>query len=99
MASYTKTLSSLLNTTVSGPGTPLRVQTQYASPVYQGVVHVVALVSNDTIQIQASNDGNDWYDIGASFNAPEMATVDAAVGYIRAVKTGTQAKAVVNYWG
>ncbi len=99
MASYTKTTRVILNTQVSGPGEALRIQTEYQAPVYQGLVHVTALVSTDTVQIQASNDGNDWYDLGAPFNAPEMATVDAAVGFIRAYKTGTTAPARVTYYG
>ncbi len=99
MASYTKTQRVILDTQVSGPGDVLRIQTEYQAPVYQGIVHVTALVSADTIQIQASNDGTIWYDIGAPFTAPEMATVDAAVGYIRAYKQGTAAPAKVLYYG
>ena len=99
MASYTKTQRVILDTQVSGPGDSLRVQTEYQAPVYQGIVHVTALVSTDTIQIQASNDGVNWYNRGNPFNAPEMATVDAAVGYIRAFKAGTTAPAKVLYYG
>mgnify|MGYP006921382845 CR=1 FL=1 len=99
MASYTKSTKVILNTQVSGPGEPLRIQTEYQAPVYQGIVHVTALVSTDTIQIQASNDGDNWYNLGNPFNAPEMATVDAAVGYIRALKSGTTAPARVLYYG
>jgi len=99
MASYTKTPQVLYDGQAAGNGNTYRTQTQYMSPVYQGVVHVTALVSTDTIQIQGSNDQVNWYNLGTAFNAPEMATVDAAIPYIRAVKTGTTARATVNYYG
>lgn len=99
MTSYTKTPYILYDAQAAGNGTTYRTQTQYQAPVYQGIVHVTALVSTDTIQMQASNDGNIWYNIGTAFNAPEMATIDAAVPFIRAVKSGTTSRATVNYYG
>ena len=95
----TRNRHTLYNQQAAGTGESIRLDTKFGD-LYQGTVQVITINGADSVQIQASVDGGETFvNIGTPFTSTGLATVDAVITNIRAVKTGSTGLAKVEYFG
>lgn len=61
-------------------------------------VHVPTIAGGDSLQVEGTIDGTNWFALGAAITAVGIAVITTPVASIRVTKTGTAGNAVANAW-
>jgi len=92
--SFARSLATLYDSATSGNGAAVFLDGRYYQTV-SFTVHVVAVNAADSLQLQGSIDGSNWFNIGSAITTAQGVNITTPARAYRIVKTGTAGVATV----